>query len=186
MRGRWGDVVDRAEEVGLPGGAALRSPGVAWVLVEDQPARGLGAALAWASRHASAEDQLHVLVAAAAAPTLARRAELFTRPVQVWAVDGTSLSPASPCPLPPEPPLDPGADAFVALFERAGAEAVVEGGVLRAEVLGLEVARVDPGPRLAIGVGKHDREAHDELRGDAPAGFEELFEVVRIVAEHRV
>jgi hypothetical protein len=40
-------------------------------------------------------------------------------------------------------------------------------------------------PRLAVGVGKHDREAQREIRGDRQ-GLDELFEVVRIVAEHRV
>jgi hypothetical protein len=187
VRGGWGDAVDRATEAGLPGGAALYLPseGRAWVLVEDQPTRGLGPALTWAARHASPDDELHVLVAAEAAPTLARRAALFSRDVVVWAVDGTSLRPAEAAPLPAEPPLDPGADAFVALFEEVGAEAVVEGGMLRAEVLGLEVARVEEGPRLAVGVGKHDREAHREVKGGEP-GFDELFEVVRIVAQHRV
>lgn len=184
MRGQWGDVVDQAREASLPGGAALRHPtdDVAWVLVEDDPARGLGAALAWAAP----DDELHLLVAPEAAPTLARRAELFSRDVHVWAVDGTSLTPASPAPLPADPPLDFDPEPFVALFERAGAEAVVEAGVLRAEVRGLEVARVEDGGRLAVGVGKHDREAHREVTLGEEQTFEQLFETVRIVAEHRV
>ncbi|MDP9442415.1 MAG: hypothetical protein M3P34_09635, partial [Actinomycetota bacterium] len=93
-----------------------------------------------------------------------------------------------PEPLQPQPPLDPRVEPLRALFEKVGAECVVEEGILRAEVLGLEVARVeseDDSPRLAVGVGKHDREAQREVRGDRQ-GADELFEVIRLVAEHRV
>jgi hypothetical protein len=49
-------------------------------------------------------------------------------------------------------------------LEAAGAEVVIEEGVVRAEVLGLEVARAgrddDGHPRIEIGVGRHDRYAH--------------------------
>jgi len=188
VRSRWGDVVDEARPGTLPGGAALVAGGRAWVLAEDEPERSLGAALAWSQRQ-GATDELHLLVTGGAG-VLARRASRFARPVTVWAIEGTALAaaPAAPEPLPPEPPLDPAHEAMRVLFEKAGAEAVVEAGVLRAEVRGLEVARVDvdaDGPHLAVGVGKHDREAQREIRGRSQ-GFDELFEVVRIVAEHRV
>jgi hypothetical protein len=60
---------------------------------------------------------------------------------------------------------------------------VVEFGRLIGEVEGLEVCRVEvaaDGPRLAIGVGRFDREAHELLRGDTLAG------VVQQVRLHRV
>lgn len=187
VRSRWGDVVDDATGGALPGGAALVHDGTAWVLAEDEPSRRLGAALAWALRRDARE--VHVL-ATDAAGVLARRASGFAFPITVWAIEGTVLAdqPATATPLEPDPPLAPEVEALRVVIERAGAEAVVEGGVLRAEVRGLEVARVevdDGGPHLAVGVGKHDREAQREIRGRSH-GVDELFEVVRIVAEHRV
>jgi hypothetical protein len=191
VRGQWGDVVDGAEVGALPGGAALArggpDGGMAWVLAEDDAERSLGAAMAWADKVGA--GRLHLL-ATSSGGTLARRAGVFDRAITVHIVDGTALRPAAPEPLPSEPTPHPDAEAFRALFARAGADSVVEGGMLRAEVLGLEVARVEPdddgaGVRLAIGVGKHDRDAQREVRGRVQ-GFDALFEVVRIVVEHRV
>ena len=185
-RSRWGDEVDGAEPGPLAGGATLRAGSRVWVLAEDDPGRSLGGALGWALTVGAGE--LHV-IAAAEEGLLARRAGWFRLSPAVWPVIGTALAaqPAAPAPLPDEPGLDPRAEAFRAVFERAGAEPVVEGGILRAEVRGLEVARVElgeEGPRLAVGVGKHDREAHREL-GSGAGGEERLFEVVRAVAEFR-
>ena len=103
----------------------------------------------------------------AAAGVLARRATAFRRPPQVWAISGRTVTPAAVAPpLSQKPPTE--ADlGFAALFAAAGAEAVVEHGVLVAEVLGLEVARVVDG-RLDVGVGKHDREAQRLVHGDRP------------------
>lgn len=185
VRARWGDVVDRAAEGTLPGGAALAAGGQAWVLAEDEPRRSLGGSLAWAASK-GATDHLH-LMAEAETGLLARRANVFARPVTVHRIAGTSLVPAEPAPMDPEPPVDPAAEALAPVLEQAGAEVVVEGGLLRAEMRGLEVARVEvdeDGPRLAVGVGKHDREAQRELRG-REQGLDALFEVVRIVAQHR-
>lgn len=171
----------------MPDGAALATGGRAWVLAEDHPERALGGALAWAGRQGEAGAEIHVM-ATAAGGALARRAALFARDISVWNIEGTGLRAAEPEPLPAQPAPDPRVDRFRELIERAGAEAVVEGGILRAEVLGLEVARVevdDEGAHLAVGVGKHDRVARREIRG-RDQGLDELFEVVRIVAEHRV
>lgn len=189
VRSRWGDVADRAAPSVLPGGAALAVDDTVWFLAEDEPARSLGAALAWASRHAAPGAALHVLTTGAAG-VLARRARLFDRPVSVWTIEGAALAdePSGAEALPAPPALDPAVEPMRLLFERAGADAVVEHGVLRAEVRGLEVARAeidDEGPLLAVGVGKHDREAQREIHG-RHQGLDHLFEVVRIVAEHRV
>lgn len=184
VRTRWAVALDGARDGTLPGGAALVSGATAWALGEDEPGRSLGPALAWA-RKAKA-SQLHLLVRAGAG-VLARRARRFELPTTVWQVNGTELSEVAPEPLSPEPPLSEAAAAFIPLLERAGAEPVVEHGVLRGELLGLEVARVvddDDGAHLEVGVGKHDREAHKEARGTAQ-GMDALFEVVRVVAEHR-
>ena len=184
VRAQWPGVVDRAREGTLPGGAALISGDTAWALAEDDPARGLGPALAWARK--SNASHLHLL-AGAETGALARRARRFSIPIDVWQVNGTELAPAVAEELPADPPVHPQAEAFRALLERAGTEVVVEHGVLCGEVLGLEVARIaedETGVHLEIGVGKHDRDAHKELRGRAQ-GLDELFEVVRTVAEYR-
>jgi len=66
---------------GLAKGAAGVADDQAFVLVDEQPGRGLGVALAWAGRHGAA--QLHV-IASAATGVLARRAEEFALPISVW------------------------------------------------------------------------------------------------------
>ena len=191
VRSRWPEALDAptTTEHDLPGGAVVLDPttATAHVLAEDNPGRSLGGAIVWARRHQA--TTLHLLAAADEA-RLARRAGHFTMPVTVWRIDGTDLVEAAPVPFDPDPEPDPRTEPFRLLFERAGATAVAEGGILRAEVRGLEVARVEidestAEPRLAVGVGKHDREAQREIRGDRQ-GFDELFEVVRIVAEHRI
>jgi len=172
------------------GGAALLRDGEAWVLADERPARALGPALAWARQQGV--DRVAVLVDdAEAAGILARRATYFIDPPQVFLVDGRTLAPAIPTPLPPPPP-PPIADAAVALvplIEAAGAVPVIEHGVLAGEVAGLEVCRVvvDPNTgqaRLEVGVGAHDREAFQLVHGDVPP-VEALASVVAAVAEHR-
>ena len=191
VRTRWPEALDAPDttEHDLPGGAALlaRSTETAFVLAEDNPGGSLGGAIVWARRHHA--TTLHLLAADDDAK-LARRAQRFTLPVTVHRIDGTTLTEATPAPPLPDPEPDPRTEPFRALFEKSGATTVAEGGVLRAEVRGLEVARIEVDettnePRLAVGVGKHDREAQREIRGSNQT-LDHLFEVVRIVAEHRV
>ncbi len=167
----------------------MAADGVAWVLAEDAPERSLGPALIWARRALVEGGALHLL-AAGSSGLLARRAEWFERDVTVWSIEGTALRPAVASALAAEAESDPAAEPFREVFERVGADVIVEGGLLRAEILGLEVARVEAdddggGVRLSVGVGKHDREAQREVHG-VEQNFDHLFEVVRIVAEHRV
>ena len=185
VRGRWGSVVDAAKPVPFPPGAALAGGGQLWTLAEEGPERSLGAALLLAHRHGA--QHLHLL-AGAATGMLARRATVFRLPVTVWTVEGTSLVEAMPDEIPHEPPLPRVSEPFRLLIHRAGAEPVVEGGLLRAEVRGLEVGRVEvdeTGAHLAVGVGKHDREAKRIVHGD-DQGWPELFEAVQFVSERRV
>ena len=196
VRSRWPEVLDRPDattEHDLPGGAAIvetdttGAATTAFVLAEDDPGRSLGGAIVWARRRNA--TALHLLVSADEG-RLARRARHFDLDVTVWRIDGTNLVEATPADLAPDPAPDPRTEPFAALFEKAGATTVAEGGILRAEVRGLEVARVEIDehtnePRLAVGVGKHDREAQREVHGDRQT-LDHLFEVVRIVAEHRV
>ena len=136
------------------------------MLAQDRPERGLGGALAWAW-HTGLEE-VHVL-AEEATSLLARRAEAFTRPPRVWHVADRDVRAAEATPLPDAPAITADVEAFVPLLASAGTEPVVEHGVLAAEFLGLEVARVvvdDLGAFLEVGVGKHDRYAQRLMHGD--------------------
>lgn len=171
---------------GFGGGAAVLLDGVAWVLLDAQPERGLGAALAWALRRDA--TALHVL-ADRATGLLARRAVGFTFPVSVWHVEGRSLLPALTETLSSREPLAPAHREWWSTIVDAGALPVVEHGVLAGEVEGLEVCRVVDDPdtgavRLEVGVGAHDRESFLLLHGDRPTA-ESLADVVRAVAAHR-
>jgi hypothetical protein len=170
----------------FPLGAALVLDATAWVLVEDDPAHGLGPALAWAIRNGATRLQL---LAATDTGVLARRAEHFQLPIDVWHVEDRTLLPAvaEPAALPREP-----SDAHLALvptIAAGGATPVVEHGVVSGEVRGLEVCRVvddlhTGAVRLEVGVGAHDREAFAIVHGDVPT-VEALRSVVDAVSAHR-
>lgn len=174
------------ESAGFARGAALVEAGEAWVLVDEQPERGLGAALAWAQR--AGVRALHV-VADAATGVLARRAEEFSVEVAVWHAEGRALLPAVPEPYLPPAPVRPEHERLRPLIVDAGATPVVEHGVLSGEVRGLEVCRAVTDPhtgvhRLEVGVGAHDREAFALLHGDVPT-TDSLARIVAVVAGHR-
>jgi hypothetical protein len=174
-----------------PSGAALVRDGEGWVLLEDDPASGLGGALAWAARQDV--DHLHVLTESDAG-LLTRRAAAFTPAPDVWQIDGRALHQVEPVPRPTPPMLPAAADALRPVIVAAGAEPVEEHGVLGGEVLGLEVCRVvvdddplasgGPGARLDVGIGDHDREAFRLVHGDGPVDAA-LARVVTEVAAHR-
>jgi hypothetical protein len=138
-----------------------------------------GAALAWAWQ--SKVTELHVLVEESApgdAGVVARRAKEMATPPAVWSVDGRAVVPASPSGA---GPMEEPADGETADLLRAhGIEPVLEHGVLRGEVLGLEVARVVSG-NLEVGVGRFDRLARAEMRGseDLDAALDEAAGAVR-------
>jgi hypothetical protein len=100
----------------------------------------------------------------------------------VWRVDGRSLVEAAPEPIHASE-RDATGSAFAAMLAAAGADVIVEHGVMSGEVLGLEVARV-VGDRLEVGVGRHDREAFAMVHGDVPTE-EALARVVAAVRTHR-
>ena len=157
----------------------------------ESPERGLGMAMAWAERFDVID--LHV-VADEATSLLARRAELFVEPAPwVWQVTRQGLVEAEP--LPPRPfPAPPPAPDLVDLLMDAGVEIVVEEGVVRGEVNGLEVARIVSGtttagvriegPHLEVGVGAADRELTSMLHAEVPPA-EQLSRVVKQVRDLR-
>ena len=173
--------------VGLGGGAAVMSAdGVAWVLLAEQPERGLGGALAWAVRREA--RSVHVL-APAGGGVLARRAVAFSMPITVAHLAGRSVQPAVPEPLIEASAVPADHRIFIELIEAGGATPVEEHGVLGGEVAGLEVCRVIDDPvtgqvRLEVGIGAHDRETFQLLHGDKPK-VEALADVVRTVAAQR-
>ena len=191
---RWGERDYRRRP--FAGGAALTGPGedgapTAWLLVGERPERSLGPALLWAEREGA--DRLHV-IADDATGVLARQAALFAGPVpEVWRIGHTSLHRADPEPLVP-PATAPAPPELVDLLLDAGLEVVVEGGVVRGEVNGLEVARIVSGtttagvpidaPQLEVGVGKADRELTAMLHGEL-APVDQLGRVLEIVRRHR-
>lgn len=165
----------------FPGGAALAGDDGTWVLADAEPHRSLGPALAVA-RQTGSLDRVNVF-AEAATGLLARRASQFAAPPTIWLVDGATATPAEPEPIPAEIALDPRVAGFADEIAAAGADPVVEHGRLIGEVAGLEVCRVEidgDGPRLAIGVGRFDREAHELIRGDT------LEDVVKLVRHYRL
>ena len=163
----WDEVTARrATPSVLPGGAALFDAVTArsWVLIDDGQVARFGPALAWSDRQGAAS--LEVLVDGGepfAAGVIARRAACFSPAPAVWSVSGRALSEAAPA----EPLIEASSSAAdpeaVALLEAHDLEVVSEHGVLRGEVLGLEVART-VGGRLEVGVGRHDRSARIEMR----------------------
>jgi hypothetical protein len=183
VRAQWGGG-DR-DEGAFPGGATLAADGTGWVLAAEEPARALGKAMAWGRQRRLAE--LHVLVPEGEG-ALARRAGEFMRPPVVWRTSGAELHRAAPEALPPVPPLPSDLEPYVDVVRETGADAVVEHGVLVAEVLGLEVARISAGELgvdVEVGVGKHDREAQKLINVDRPP-IDALRDAVAAVRERRI
>lgn len=156
-----------------------------WVLLDEAAEQGLGRALTWASQRSLRETHL---LAEGGAGVLARRAALFREPPVVWRIDGNELERAVP-----EPPAAVTEPAVAALdlvhhLTDAGLDIVIEQGIVRGEVLGLEVARIEVddrgAARIEVGVGRHDRDAFALVHGELPPA-EALASVAESVRQHR-
>jgi hypothetical protein len=211
VAGHWGPADRKSHALGAV--VALAGPSsTAWVLADEAPERTLGPALVWADREGF--EELHVIVDGPgdAAATVARQAGLFAPPTpQVWAIlvsaagrrhhgaagggraGRTTLVSAVAAP-PMRQPDAPAPPDLVDLMIDAGLEIVAEGGLVRGEINGLEVARVVHGtttagvpiaePQLEVGVGKTDRELTAMVHGEL-APVDQLSRVVAIVREYR-
>ena len=175
---------------GLGVGVGLVADGVAWVLLDTDAGRndgrGLGPALAWAVRQGA---QRVVVLGDHDLGVVARRAALFDMPIEVLQVNGRDLVTAVAAAPPGEAPVADEHLAFRDLVLAAGAEPVVEHGVLAGEVAGLEVCRAVTDAhtgvaRLEVGIGAHDRETFQMLHGARPT-LEALRDVVAHVTAHR-
>lgn len=158
-----------------------------WVLIDDGEVARFGPALALAdSRGAGSLDVLVEEAVPGAAGIVARRAGEMREPAGVWSLSGREIRRAEL--VPPVPAGVPGAegseakrvDEFIRLLVAHGAEPAWEHGVLRGEVLGLEVARM-VGDQLVVGVGRHDREARMSMRPgeDLGSALDEAVAAVR-------
>jgi hypothetical protein len=155
-----------------------------WIFVSEQHERALGPALLWARKH---KLQSVNVLSEKSAGVLARRAELFTFPISIWAVNGGYVAAAQADDVLGSLPFADGHEQFVHMIADAGADVHREHGVVSGEVMGLEVCRVidDNGQaRLEIGVGVHDRETFQLLHG-REATTQSLRNVAEIVARHR-
>ena len=186
VRGHLGLDVDPPSVPGSYGpGAVLVTDDAVWVLVDGDTTRSLGGALAWALKHSR---PLHVLVERDSG-IVARRARMFDLPITVWHVEGTTLLPAVPEPHLPAVEATGSHLHFVELIASAGADPVVEHGVVLGEVRGLEMCRVVDDAttgvaRLEVGMGAHDREAFQMVHGDLPTE-KALRQVIDAVLPHR-
>jgi hypothetical protein len=182
-------------------GAGLRTPTATWVLLspsagEERADRtggtGFGAVLAWATQGRSFDSQrIRVVVAGEAsgrAGAIAHQASHFLPAPDVWTIRGRDLVAAAPEPPAPPPEPAPAALALLDQLRAAGLDAIVEHGVVRGEIAGLEVAVVvvdDTGAaRIEVGVGRNDREAFGLLHGDLPPA-EAMAKVADTVRRHR-
>ena len=182
----WPEVT--VEPTPAAGGAAIHLDQRAWVLVDGTDAAlGFARALLWGLHRRVTE--LHVLMDRNAdVPAVARQAACFRTSITVWEVVGADLAVVHAEPLPSEPPLDPRAEAFRDPILSAGAEPVVEWGMLSAEVFGLQGARVrtaEDGVALEVGIGKHDRLVNQVAWGSRPPA-EALAPVVEAAREARL
>ena len=112
----------------------------------------------------------------------------------MWEIDGTALRPAVAAARRGGRRRPPPAPALAELLVDADLEVVVEDGIVRGEVLGLEVARIVHGtttagtpidePVLEVGVGHADRELTGMLHGNLPPAAQ-LARVIEIVRAQR-
>jgi hypothetical protein len=138
--------------LGFPGGAAASGDGTLWVLTDS----GLGGPLSLALRAEPPERLVVITDDPAHAAVIARRATYFASPaaIEAYFVDGATLRFCEGSRSDVE--HDPSQNGVVA---PEGVDVVHEHGVTSFEVKGLEIGRIENG-ELAVGVGKHDREAH--------------------------
>jgi hypothetical protein len=198
----WADGDDSAfEAVDFPSAGVVTAPGGdgTWAWVHPwAPQPSLGGVLLWTGRR-DVSTVFLIVDAAEGGPAgrLARQATAFAQPGievhELHEADGSTLTPADPAPFAePRSPVAP--PELVDLLVAAGVEVVVEDGMVRGEVDGLEVARIVSGettakvpidePLLEVGVGAADRELTAMLHGEqSPA--DQLGRAVSYVRRNR-
>lgn len=185
-----GDSADDLRSEPCPLGASLLSNNVVWVLVDGDASQALGPTCAWVLRQSGSRVPQSINIAVEnSSGLLARRAQQFALPISVWRVEGATISPAEIEPHLESVPLADDTQHFVQQIHDAGAEPLVEHGVLVGEVRGLEMCRVVSDDttgdvRLEVGIGAHDREAFAMVHSDKPT-HESIASVVQAVIAQR-
>jgi len=148
-------------------GSALILDNCCWLLADtERPEISLGQGILLAASRSL--NELHVLFDhPQAAARAARQAQGLKPTPTISLITERTLATATsgPVELAVTPPPCP--DDFANLCSGAGVETVVEHGMWRGEILGLEVARLVDGI-TEVGVGRFDREAGALLHGDQP------------------
>jgi hypothetical protein len=176
-------------DVELADHAAAIGSGTLWVLDAAGSARVpvVSASLAWIARQPAGAVRRLAVIARHAPGVAARRLASITIPSRVFTINKDDVSTVDAEPHLPFVEPDPQHTKLAEMFAMAGADTVVEHGVVAAEVAGLEVARItdESGePKIRIGVGTHDRETFRLVHGDT-ATIDQLRSVVHTVAERR-
>lgn len=173
--------------------AATVFDGTAYLFAPAANAATLAGAMAWTIRQEAADL---VLFTDDLGGDVARMATDFTLPVTIRSVHGSSSVVVQPAPHPDvvAAPDAPEAAGLIAQLADAGLEIVVEDGVVRGEVRGLEVARLVVWPaesggdgllHLEAGVGRFDRDAVAAMhQGEPPTTT--LARSVSLVRSERV
>lgn len=144
----------------------------------------LGGAVVWLDRNSVTRADL---VAEHHAGVHARRAAMLAPELAVHELADGTVRRAEVAPIAEPHPTPSDVAALVAMIERSGAQAVIEDGIVRAEIAGLEVGRVVDGPGgsvFEVGVGRFDREAGALLRADRPVE-PTLVDTIEQVRGHR-
>lgn len=149
----------------------------------------LGPILAWADGKGRGPVTIFAEDADGTAGHLARRASLLSIDIAVLRIAGADAVTADPRPLPDPPDLGEELWLAAAVMVDAGARVVDDHGRLTGEVLGLEVARVEPPGagqeiEVRVGVGRADRELQGHVLGHVD-DVERLRRSVRLVRTHR-
>ncbi len=184
LRSTFGVDIDDTDVAALPFGLIAHRDDAAWALAWSEELGLLGGLGMWRRRLGVASVDL---VVDHHAGIHARRAEIVEPAVRVWRLDGAVATRAEPEALESIAPADPDDLVLAARIKSAGADVVVEDGIVRAEVSGLEVARIvarDDGSAIEVGVGFYDRQAGVLLHGDRPPD-DALRNVVELVKTHR-
>jgi hypothetical protein len=165
----------------LPGAAAAVADGRAIALVSNPTTTVVGGVLLWAQQ---AAVLLEAVIVDAEAGRVDEWLEGFDPRPAVFGLDGNLLVD----PVPPADRREGRAPAVPPAFDLADVEVVIENGVVRAEVDGLEVARLvvheDGEHRVEVGVGQYDRAGHKVMSADRPLD-ETLDDVVTAVRASR-
>lgn len=169
-------------------GAAFVTDDAAWFLIDGDATRSLGGILAWCGSQ-SITQPVHILTDTNGG-IVARRAKFFNADLAVWQVQERTIVPVEPMSHVPFTAPRASHLEFAPLIESAGADLVIEHGVVLGEVRGLEMCRVVDDQttgetRLEVGMGAHDREAFAMVHGHVPTE-QALRQVIDAVSPHRM